>query len=216
MTVDFQPRQGADIDIFGISRACVHTEPAAHDHALAVLAHPLDRDPFPGIGAEALTDDRRAAAKGQEPAGAGHPVAVGHRVGDISKTGVTGLRGGQDSQCDQMTVQRSVGDVAGAKEYRRLDRLSNRDHVLAGFRSHKCPGHALSARIGWRQQSVGPDRIEMPVVPGDVLLDHGLCRGVSGHVVDASLAHHKDLAPISECFAIFSANSHDKPIGYVG
>ena len=56
----------------------------------------------------------------------------------------------------------------------------------------------------------------MPVVPGDVLLDHGLCRGVSGHVVDASLAHHKDLAPISECFAIFSANSHGKPIGYVG
>ena len=104
MTVDFEPRQGADIDILGISRACVHTEAASHDHALAVLAHPLDRDPFPGIGPEALTDDRRAAAKGQEPAGAGDPVAVGHRVGDVSRTGVTGLRGGQDSQCDQMTV----------------------------------------------------------------------------------------------------------------
>jgi hypothetical protein len=56
----------------------------------------------------------------------------------------------------------------------------------------------------------------MAVVPGDVLLDHGLCRGVSGHVVDASLVHYKDLAPISECFAIFGANSHDKPTGYEG
>jgi enoyl-[acyl-carrier-protein] reductase (NADH) len=56
----------------------------------------------------------------------------------------------------------------------------------------------------------------MAVVPGDVLFDHGLRRGVSGHVVDASLAHYKNLASISECFAIFGANSHDKPTGYEG
>ena len=104
MTVDFEPRQGADIDILGISRACMHTETAAHDHALAVLAHPLDRDPFPGIGPEALTNDRRTAAEGQEPAGAGDAVAVGRRVGDVSRIGVTGLRGGQHPECDQMSV----------------------------------------------------------------------------------------------------------------
>ena len=52
--VDFESSHRTDIHILGIGWARMHAEPAAHHHALVVLAHPFDGDPVPGIGPHAL------------------------------------------------------------------------------------------------------------------------------------------------------------------
>jgi hypothetical protein len=71
----------------------MHAEPAADDHPGIGLAHQLQRDPIARVGLQALTDDRRAAAIGDEPAGARDPVAVGERVVDMLRRDAPRLHG---------------------------------------------------------------------------------------------------------------------------
>src|SRR5204863_7231652 len=53
-----------------------------------------------------------------------------------------------------------------------------------------------------------PFRIEMPVVPGDVFLDHRAGGRMRRDVLDLALAEHPDLAPVAQRLAIIGAGAH--------
>jgi hypothetical protein len=106
-----------------------------------------------------------------------------------------------------------VGDVASTEKDRFLNRQTDRYHSRARLRQLEGPRPAVSARIRWSEQRVGPGGIEMAVVPGDVLLDHRPCRGMGRHVIDAALAHHEDLPAVAQCDAVSGTGSHARAFG---
>ena len=61
----------------------MHAEPAADDDPGIGLALQGQGDPLGRVRAQALADDRRAAAKGQKAPGAGDPVAISRRRGSV-------------------------------------------------------------------------------------------------------------------------------------
>ena len=48
----------------------------------------------------------------------------------------------------------------------------------------------------------------MPVVPGDVFIDHGARRGMRGDVLDQAFAEDPDLAPVAQRLAVLGAGPH--------
>ena len=186
----------------------MHAEPAADDHPGIGLADELQRDPLLRVGVHALADDRGTAAKGQKAPGAGDPLAIRHRLGDLMVRGVRRLRGGQHAELDQIAVGRGVGDVAGAQERRLGKGPAHAEQILGALRQHVGPRHPLAAGIGRRQQQVLPFGIEVAVVPEGIFLDHRLRCGVGGHVLDPPLAHDPDPPPVAQRLPVFAARPH--------
>ena len=93
---------------------------------------------------------------------------------------------------------------------------ADRDHVLTGLRRTNAHGMRFPLELGGVSNVSAQTGSKWRSYQATYCSTMALGRGMSGHVVDASLAHYKDLAAISECFAIFGANSHDKPTGYEG
>ena len=205
--VDVDARHAADINVLGIGGARMHAEPAANDETGVRLAHKLQRDAVGGVGLEALADDRRAAAIGNEAAGARDYVAIGERVIELLLRDILRLHGGQDAECDQIAVGRVVRDVAGAEERRARERPAHADQIFLCARDGESPGRGI-VRVGRREQHVPPFGIPVTVVPGGVFLDNRARRGMPRHILDGADPHDPELAPVAQRLAVFGAGAH--------
>jgi hypothetical protein len=202
---------GADVHVFRVDRARVHADLAADDHARVGLAHEREREPFGRIRPHAVADRRGTGRERQESPGAGDPIAVGSSVRDLLGRDVALLGRVEDAERDQVAVRGRVRDVAGGQERRRGKALAHRAQVLKALRQREGPGAASATGVGRRQQDVLPLRIEVTVVPRDVLVD-GRPRGrVHGDVLDQALADHPHATPVAQRLTVFRASPHHFP-----
>ncbi len=189
-----------DIHILGIGGAGVHADLAAQHHARVGLPHDAQRGAIGGIGAHAIADGGGARGECEEAAGADDLLAIRFGIVDLLRRGIALLHLAEDAECDQMPIGWRVRDVAGAEEGRRREAASHADEIVRALRQHVAPGQAVSG-----QDDVLPRGIEMPVVPGNVFIDHGARRRMRGDVVDGAFADDPDLAPVAQRIAVLGA-----------
>src|SRR5437660_2872139 len=111
-----------------------------------------------------------------------------------------------------MAIGRGVGNVTGADEDRLGEGPAHADQIFAGFRQDIGPGARFMAGCRRGEEDVLPVGVEVPVVPGDVFLDHRAGRRVRRDIRDETLAQHPNLSPVAQCFAVFGAGAHLSPL----
>ena len=149
-----------------------------------------------------------AGRERQEAAGADDVLAIGFGVVDLLRRDIALLHLAQDAECDQMPIGRRVRDVARAEECRRREAASHADEIVRAFRQHIAPGHASAFRM--TSCHVG---IEMPVVPGDIFIDHRARRRMRGDVIHGPFADNPHLAPVAQRLAIVGAGAQFVHLG---
>ena len=189
----------------------MHPDLAADHEPRVGLAHEREREALAGVFAHAIADRRGAGRERQEPAGARDHLAIPGGIRDLFGRDVALLDRVEDTERDEVAVGGRVGDVAGALKGRRGEAAPHRAQVLDAPGEHEGPRRAGSARVGRPQDDVVPLRVEVAVVPGDVLVHGGASGRVHGDVLDQAFADHPHPAPVAQRLTVFRARSHDVP-----
>ena len=204
MRADLDARLAAtDEYVLGVGGAGVHADLAADHQPLIGLAHDAEGGALGRILPHAIADRGTAAAEREEPLGARDHLAIGGGIGDLPGRDIALLYRGQQAERDHMAIGRRVGDVARAEERCGGKAATHADKVVRAARHEVGKWHAIVAEHG-----IGPGRIGMAIIPGDIFIDHRAGGGMGRDVVDQAFAHHPDTTPVAERLAVIGARSH--------
>ena len=196
----------ADINVLGVGRTGVHADLAAYHDAGIGLPHDAQRH---AIRRDPVACDSRWSARQPRTSGIDR---CGRCAGDSSwrsrSARVDALRcctSPRIRQRDKVPIGRRVRDIAGAEKRRCRKTAPHAHKIIGALRQHVAPGRARALRVRRRQHNVLPRRIEVPIVPRDIFIDHGARGRMRGDVIDLAFADDPDLAPVAQSLPILGA-----------
>ena len=187
----------------------MHTNLATHHDAGIGFFAQTQRRPVGWVVTKAIANRRSASGKGEETTSCGQPVPILRRRCDTVRRGVAALHDVENTQRNQVAVSGCVGHVPGAEKERRGKRPPHPTQVIGTLRHEKRNGQAFPVGVGWHQQDVLPLRVEVTIVPGDIIIDHRAGRRMRRHVIDPTFTNNPDFASVTQAVAILSTRSND-------